>query len=132
MLLLAQPQPTDTDYERDDLKITLKIFLESFTFSHIQDSVDAVLNQLKTENIEQLIIAFPEPETVDENTVDAEWLQNVLRIWNELEQMVTSEKVVTVGVADFQLSQLKALYEAATLKPVVDHYNIEACCVVSG
>ncbi|KAH7730808.1 Protein E01A2.1 a [Aphelenchoides avenae] len=130
MLLLAEPQPSDTDYERDDLKITLKVFLESFTYSHIQDSVEAVLSQLKTENIEQLIVAFPQPESGDETNVDQEWLQNVLRIWNELEQMVASEKVVTVGVADFQLSQLKALYEAASLKPVVDHFNIEACCVV--
>ena len=80
MLLLAEPQPSDTDYERDDLKITLKIFLESFTYSHIQDSVDAVLNQLKTENIEQLIVAFPQPESGDETTVDQEWLQKVLQV----------------------------------------------------
>lgn len=46
--------------------------------------------------------------------------------------MVAAQKVYTLGVADLEVQQLKALYEAAAeVRPMIDHYNIENCCTVS-
>jgi hypothetical protein len=88
MLLLADEKHCDNAYERDDLKITLKLFIEKFEFQYIRDATgklllhisffigfgfgshfikfhdgfsEAVLAQLQTDSIEQLILAFPEP-----------------------------------------------------------------------
>jgi glutamate--cysteine ligase regulatory subunit len=130
MLLLAEPQANDTDYDRDDLKITLKVFLQTFDFAHIESSVDSALKQLQTENIEQLIIAFPEPDSNDNSVLDQKWFDQVLSIWKHVEDLLASQKVISAGVAEFQLVQLKALYEAAKTKPALDHFNIDSCCVV--
>lgn len=79
MLLLADKKHCDIAYERDDLKITLKLFIEKFEFQFIKNAVgkahpvlwnedfnfilkfsEAVLKQLQTDSIEQLILSFPE------------------------------------------------------------------------
>ena len=58
--MLADKKHCDNKYERDDLKITLKLFMDSFDFQHLRDAVEAVLKQLDTDVIEQLILAFPQ------------------------------------------------------------------------
>ncbi len=40
-------------------------------------------------------------------------------------------RVKTIGVADFDLPELRALYDwAPNVKPSIDHFNIQACCTV--
>lgn len=134
MLLLSNRGHTDTVYERDDLKITLKVFLSGFDLSQLHAAVDAAIYQLKIDSIEQLILSFPQSENVkldEHKELDEEWFGKVLKTWTEVEALVDTKKVVSVGVADFELPALKALHERANLKPCVDHYNIEGCCVVS-
>uniref|UniRef100_A0A915CZ75 GCS light chain n=1 Tax=Ditylenchus dipsaci TaxID=166011 RepID=A0A915CZ75_9BILA len=132
MLLLADKKHRDTAYERDDLKITLKLFLEDFEFTYIRDAIDATLSQLNIDVIEQLILAFPQPDdsTTDSN-VDDKWIEQVVKVWASIEtELVAPGKVFSVGVADFELSSLAALYDKVKIKPCVDHFNIEGCCVV--
>jgi glutamate--cysteine ligase regulatory subunit len=134
MLLLSNRGHTDTVYERDDLKITLKVFLSGFEISQLHAAVDAAIYQLKTDNIEQLILAFPRSDNVkldEQKELDEIWFEKVVHTWSEVEKLVESNKVVSAGVADFELPALKALYERSTIKPCVNHYNIEGCCVVS-
>lgn len=134
MLLLTNKAEKDTVYERDDLKITLKVFLSGFDLQQLYDAVNGAITQLKTDNIEQLIISFPhtDDEKIDEHTeLDEKWFEKVLESWNKIEELVHDNKVVSVGVADFELPALKALYERSDFKPSVNHYNIDGCCVVS-
>lgn len=130
MLLLADKKHCDIAYERDDLKITLKLFIEKFEFQFIKNAVEAVLKQLQTDSIEQLILSFPE-QPVEENDSNEEWFTEVLKIWKESETTLVSKgKVLNMGVADFQLPELKRLFEAVTVKPRVVHVFIEGCCMV--
>lgn len=134
ILLLSNRGHTDTKYERDDLKITLKVFLSDFDLKQLHAAIDTTIYQLKTDNIEQVIVAFPRSENakLDEKTeLDEEWFQKVLKTWTEVESLVEANKIVSVGVADFELPALRALHERSSLKPCVDHYSIEGCCVVS-
>ena len=39
MLLLVDKKHCDNVYEREDLKITLKLFLEKFDYDYIKDAV---------------------------------------------------------------------------------------------
>jgi len=148
ILLLADKSHRDSVYERDDLKITLKVFIESFNFEHVRSAIETSLAQLKIENIEQLIIAFPQPEEADESVAktnetpsaddlntsdfDGKWFEQVLQLWHKVEdELVDTGKVLSVGVADFHLAPLQKLYESVKkVKPYVDHFNIEGCCVV--
>jgi len=64
MLLLADKKHQRMEaYDRDDLKITLKLFTEDFNFSFVHDAIQATLSQLGVNIIEQLIVAFPQPST---------------------------------------------------------------------
>src|SRR5690606_31812177 len=55
----------------------------------------------------------------------------ILAVWSDLEKLVQSGKVVSIGVSDFILKALQMLVDAAETKPCVNHYNIDGCCVVS-
>lgn len=89
---------------------------------------------MKTDNIEQLIVSFP-PFTTEEDISEEEednlFLEKVIKIWRDLEEFVGTSKVTNLGVADFNVNQLKKLFDAATIKPCVNHFNIDSCCVVS-
>ncbi|TMS36635.1 hypothetical protein L596_003754 [Steinernema carpocapsae] len=119
----------DVNYDRDDLKISLKVFLTGFEFAQITSAIDATLDQLKTGNIEQIIVSFPECDG-DSDTADEKWMEGVVGLWKKIEELVNSGKVVSAGVADLQLNHLEKLYNAADVKPCVNHFNIEGCCVV--
>lgn len=65
------------------------------------------------------------------NIGNSQWITNILELWQKFEQLISNEKVLSVGVADLHLIPLKAIYECgSTLKPCLDHFNIEGCCVV--
>ena len=132
MLLLADKKHCENAYERDDLKITLKLFIEKFEFQYIKEATESVLQQLQTDSIEQLILAFPEPEKSDANSgIDERWFNEVLRIWKEVQsELVSKGKVSYMGVADFQLPELQRLFQATSVKPRVVHVYIEGCCMV--
>uniref|UniRef100_A0A1I7ZWI4 GCS light chain n=1 Tax=Steinernema glaseri TaxID=37863 RepID=A0A1I7ZWI4_9BILA len=119
----------DIVYDRDDLKISLKVFLTDFDCTQITNAIDATLDQLKTDSIEQIIVAFPEIDGESEEHENA-WIQNVISLWKNIETLIDVGKVVSAGVADLQFSQLEKLYDEAYVKPRVNHFNIEGCCVV--
>lgn len=126
--LLLAAKDTPLTHDRDDLKITLKVFLYDYSISEVEAAIDATLAQLSVENIEQLIIDFP---PVEDDEVDQAWLDKILAVWKDLEKHVQSGKVVSIGVSDFNLKALQTLNDAAEIKPCVNHYNIDGCCVVS-
>lgn len=126
MLLAAKDKPLTQD--RDDLKITLKIFINVYSIQEIEDAIGATMKQLNVESIEQLIVDFPH---VGDDEVDHVWLDKVYTVWQDLEKMVNNGKVISIGVADFNLRALQMLVDKAEIKPCVNHYNIDGCCVVS-
>uniref|UniRef100_A0A0K0E497 GCS light chain n=1 Tax=Strongyloides stercoralis TaxID=6248 RepID=A0A0K0E497_STRER len=133
VLLLNSKSLSEEPFERDDLKITLKVFLNDFDFSQIEKAIDGTLKELKTDNIEQLIVSFPPfvcEDDVSEEEEDRMFLKKVMIIWRDLENFVSTSKVTNLGVADFNVNQLKKLFDEANIKPCVNHFNIDSCCVV--
>ncbi|VDK44795.1 unnamed protein product [Anisakis simplex] len=116
-------------YPRNDLKITLKVFMSSMNFDQVVDCLDTTKDQLGVDSIEQLIMSFDSVD-IDEGDIDEKWLENVLSVWEKLEALMERGEISTVGVADFDLVHLKALYENAKIKPRIDHFNIAGCCTV--
>ncbi|MFH4974993.1 hypothetical protein AB6A40_001702 [Gnathostoma spinigerum] len=120
-------------YDRNDLKITLKLFMSDFRATEIEECLVATSSQLQVDTIEQLIVAFPEIDLVAEESDEAEvsrWLSKVLPLWRQLEKLVGDGFLAAIGVADLQLPALRALYKEADVKPCINHFNIENCCVV--
>lgn len=59
--MLADEKHRTTSFERDEVKITLKLFLKTFDYVHVCEAIEVTLKELKINAIEQLIIAFPKP-----------------------------------------------------------------------
>ncbi|KHN71066.1 Glutamate--cysteine ligase regulatory subunit, partial [Toxocara canis] len=99
----------------------------------VKDCLDATKHELCVDSIEQLIVSFGDFEAeVEGNEVieTRKWVDNVLSVWEKLEPLVDKGEISTVGVADFDLVQLRTLYDGAKLKPRIDHFNIAGCCTV--
>uniref|UniRef100_F1L958 GCS light chain n=2 Tax=Ascaris TaxID=6251 RepID=F1L958_ASCSU len=121
------------NYPRNDLKITLKVFMSSSDFSQVTDCLNATKSLLGVESIEQLIMSFNNFEPESEDSEDKElknWVENVISVWEKIEALVKNGEISTVGVADFDLNHLKALYDGAEIKPRIAHFNIAGCCSV--
>ncbi|EFO24327.1 glutamate-cysteine ligase modifier subunit [Loa loa] len=121
--------------EKADMKITLKVFMSSLDIKQVEESIDTALREINTKSISQLIIAFPPDDKLDiDLSVPSEvqrWLSHILPFWKQLETLVRTHKVNTLGVADLDYEQLKALYESTDdHRPMIDHYSTEHCCTV--
>uniref|UniRef100_A0AAF5Q340 GCS light chain n=3 Tax=Wuchereria bancrofti TaxID=6293 RepID=A0AAF5Q340_WUCBA len=121
--------------EKNDMKITLKVFMSSLDIKQVEESIDTALHEINTKSISQLIIAFPPNDKLDIDpsvpTEVEEWLSHILPFWTQLETLVRTHKVNTLGVADLDYEQLKALYESTNdHRPMIDHYSTEHCCTV--
>uniref|UniRef100_A0A915Q4M5 GCS light chain n=1 Tax=Setaria digitata TaxID=48799 RepID=A0A915Q4M5_9BILA len=121
--------------EKADMKITLKVFMSSLDIKQVEESIDTALRETNTKTVSQLIIAFPPDDSLDiDPSVPSQvhqWLSRILPFWRQLETLVNNHKVHTLGVADLEYEQLKALYESTSdHQPMINHYNTEHCCTV--
>ncbi|KAM3718973.1 Glutamate--cysteine ligase regulatory subunit [Dirofilaria immitis] len=121
--------------EKTDMRITLKVFMSSLDMKQVEESVDTALHEINTKSISQLIVAFPPDDKLAiDPSVPSEvqrWLSQILPFWKQLETLVRTHKVNTLGVADLDYEQLKALYESTSdYRPMIDHYSTEHCCTV--
>lgn len=65
------------------------------------------------------------------NLLESKWIQNIIELYTKIETLVAIGKVLSIGVGDLHLKPLKAIYENVKIKPCLDHFNIEGCCVVN-
>ncbi|KAL5013074.1 hypothetical protein ScPMuIL_011625 [Solemya velum] len=111
--------------EREDLKLTVKLFLCSLQPADtIEEAIQRVLTELNVTFIETVLIAFPEFEDDDIN------LEIVKPYWKILEDFVHREVVLSVGISDLDKNQLEELYNWSEIKPVINQVNLASCCVM--
>jgi glutamate--cysteine ligase regulatory subunit len=109
------------DEERNELKLTVKIFVSNGSPEAVVDAVAEVMRELNVTFIETVILSVPE----DHRTLDF-----VSPLWSALEQQVTAEKVYSLGISDLSKDQLEKLYDCATVKPCINQVNLTTCCVI--
>ncbi|XP_063424478.1 glutamate--cysteine ligase regulatory subunit-like [Mytilus trossulus] len=112
--------------ERGDLKLTVKIFLCSLLpAEHLKEATNKALKELNVSFIETVLLALPEFEDEDDLTLDV-----IKPYWTCLEELVDSEAVLSLGIADLNKSLLEQLYNWARVKPHINQVNLESCCVM--
>jgi hypothetical protein len=91
--------------ERDQLKITLKIFLHDFDASSLLAAVQAALNKLSTNRVDTLFLATPVEAIpllgIGSGAVgpgQEEARDQLIRLWRAVEQLIKEGKVVIVKV----------------------------------
>uniref|UniRef100_A0A1I7W878 GCS light chain n=1 Tax=Heterorhabditis bacteriophora TaxID=37862 RepID=A0A1I7W878_HETBA len=108
-LLLCDNAHIDS-YERDDLKITLK--------------VGCYLKK---------IFIFMLDKVLDGESEDDElkrWIKQLKPVWEFLEYLVESGQVVSLGLSDATLAQLEEVNKIFDVRPTVNHIRLDGCCIV--
>ncbi|XP_076091744.1 glutamate--cysteine ligase regulatory subunit-like [Mytilus galloprovincialis] len=112
--------------ERGDLKLTVKIFLCSLLPAELlKEATNKALKELNVSFIETVLLALPEFEDEDDLTLEV-----IKPYWTCLEELVDSEAVLSLGIADLNKSLLEQLYNWARVKPHINQVNLESCCVM--
>jgi len=122
---------------RDQLKITLKIFLHDFDSSSLLSAVQAALNKLSTNRVDTLFLATPVEAIpllgIGSGAVgpgQEEAREQLLRLWQTVEQLIRDGKVGGAGLCDLHPPVFISIYEEAAVKPASVQVNLKSCCVV--
>lgn len=111
--------------ERDELKVSAKLFIVGSNSSSIRDAVDMACSSLGVAQLDSVIIA---PSAIeDETSLSLEYLQPY---WQELETLVENKKIVAIGTSDLDKTLLEQLYVWAQVKPSSNQVNLASCCVM--
>jgi len=127
-----QPHP-----ERDQLKITLKIFLHDCDVSALFTAVKAALSKLATDRVDMLFVATP-IEAIPHIGIGSgavgpeqeEAKEQLLKLWKGVEQLIQEGKVGGAGLCDLHPPVFIQVYEESTIKPISIQVNLKSCCVV--
>ncbi|XP_010870352.1 glutamate--cysteine ligase regulatory subunit [Esox lucius] len=121
------PQATEaiTPEEREELKVSVKLFICEADLSSIKEAVDKACQALAVSQLDSVIIA---PTVLPEG--ESQTLENLQPAWRELEGLVQSHKIATIGTSDLDKELLEQLYTWAEVKPSSNQVNLASCCVM--
>ncbi|XP_056132440.1 glutamate--cysteine ligase regulatory subunit [Lampris incognitus] len=121
------PQAADaiTPEEREELKVSVKLFLCQSDESSIRAAVEMACQMLAVSQLDSVIIAPPGlPEG------DSQTLAHLQPAWEELEALVRTQKIAAIGTSDLDKDLLEQLYIWAQVKPSSNQVNLASCCVM--
>lgn len=121
------PQATDaiTPEEREELKVSAKLFLCEPVQSSIREAVEMACQTLAVSQLDSVIIAPPGPPEGDSQT-----LAHLQPAWEELEALVRCQQIAAIGTSDLDKDLLEQLYNWAQVKPSSNQVNLASCCVM--
>ena len=116
--------------ERQTFRITVKLFLfddcdHKTECQSLNNGIDIVLKQLNISSVDSLILSLPNRPTKLS-------LDDIKPFWKSAQTILASGKTSQLGISDLDTNQLIQLYEWAdqNSKPMTNHVNLEACCVI--
>uniref|UniRef100_H2MRM2 Glutamate--cysteine ligase regulatory subunit n=1 Tax=Oryzias latipes TaxID=8090 RepID=H2MRM2_ORYLA len=121
---LPEATETITPEEREELKVSVKLFLCEAGQSAIGDAVDLACQTLAVSQLDSVIIAPPPPLEADQS------LAHLQPAWEQLEALVRSQKIAAIGTSDLDKDLLEQLYNWAQVKPSSNQVNLASCCVM--
>ncbi|XP_076845793.1 glutamate--cysteine ligase regulatory subunit [Brachyhypopomus gauderio] len=121
------PENTEliTPEERDELKVSVKLFLGESDCPSIRYAVDMACVSLGVSQLDSVIIA-PPPLSEGESLT----LVHLQPMWAELEGLVQDQKAAAIGTSDLDKTLLEQLYNWAQVKPSSNQVNLASCCVM--
>ncbi|CAG07972.1 unnamed protein product, partial [Tetraodon nigroviridis] len=139
------PQETDAipPEEREELKVSVKLFLCEPVQSSIGDAVEMACQTLGVSQLDSVIIAPP-----GSREGDSQSLADLQPAWEALEALVRNQQIAAIGTSDLDKDLLEQLYNWADMphrvrysdalalfclnqvKPSSNQVNLASCCVM--
>ncbi|XP_077309016.1 glutamate--cysteine ligase regulatory subunit [Lithobates pipiens] len=111
--------------EREEMKVSVKLFVLDSGLSSIGHAVDMACSTLAVGQLDSVIIA---PPPLEDGVVLT--LEHLQPYWRELESLVQDNKVVAIGTSDLDKPLLEQLYLWAQIKPSSNQVNLASCCIM--
>lgn len=109
----------------NELKIGLKIFVESDKEQRVSEALDEAFGVLNITAVHNVIISYNNKHQSEDKAIE-----KLKYIWNILERYTMDKKIIQIGLSDVEEAVFRAIYEWATVKPAIIQINLTTCCVV--
>lgn len=142
-----------TEYERSNVKIGAKVFLNHANPILLQEAIDSLLETLNVDHLDNLTLAYHPldgsskangtnghqngslgsslPKENHLTWTDSQITVDELRqLWQVLETYADDKKICQLGIADLDANTLIDFYNACRVKPTISQINLSVCCVV--
>lgn len=116
---------TDSDLAREDIFLTTKVWNDKHDYELAKASIEESLEKLGVDYLDLLLIHWPNPKALREN--DA-WKAGNAGAWKAMEEAYKAGKVRAIGVSNFMIHHLEALFETAEIKPQVNQVLLAPGC----
>ena len=104
---------------REELFVVSKVAAEHKTYEDAKASIDKTLSDMGLDYLDMMIIHSPQP-WVMVNQSDDRCVEGNRAAWKALEEAYKDGKLKTIGVSNFQISDLESLMETCEIKPMVN------------
>lgn len=145
------------EYERNNIKIGAKVFLNHSTPELLHEAINSLLQVLEIDHLDNLILAYHplDGKNSKSNGIDKTnghqngsfgtslpkdglltWGESVpvidelKQLWQALETYADDKRICQLGIADLDTDTLIELYSSCRIKPTISQINLSACCVV--
>lgn len=115
----------DSELAREKIFLTTKIWNDKHDYELAKASIDESLEKLSVEYVDLLLIHWPNPAALREK--DA-WKAGNAGAWKAMEEAYKLGKVRAIGVSNFMIHHLEALFETAEIKPHVNQVLLAPGC----
>uniref|UniRef100_A0A8C5RMP6 Glutamate--cysteine ligase regulatory subunit n=1 Tax=Laticauda laticaudata TaxID=8630 RepID=A0A8C5RMP6_LATLA len=122
---LSQAVEKINSEEREELKVSAKLFVTRSNSSSIREAVNMTCSALGVDQLDSVIVS--PPPTEDGINFSLEYLKPY---WTELENLVQNKKIVAIGTSDLDKTLLEQLFRWAQVKPSSNQVNLASCCVM--
>lgn len=115
----------DSELAREKIFLTTKIWNDKHDYELAKASIDESLEKLSVDYVDLLLIHWPNPAALREK--DA-WKAGNAGAWKAMEEAYKLGKVRAIGVSNFMIHHLEALFETAEIKPHVNQVLLAPGC----
>lgn len=104
---------------REELFVVSKVAAEHKTYEEAKRGIDETLTKMGLDYLDMMIIHSPQP-WVKVNQSDDRYVEGNRAAWKALEDAYKEGKLRAIGVSNFQIDDIKSLFEVCEIKPMVN------------
>lgn len=106
---------------REDYFLTSKVSGFSKTYEEAKQDIEDSLSAIDTSYLDLMIIHAPRPwDEMRVSEITNHYYEENQEVWRALEEAYTAGKIKAIGVSNFEIDDLKNLFENSEIKPMLN------------
>lgn len=114
----------ESGLSREEVFITTKIPADIKNYDEAKNAITNSLKNLNTSYIDLMLIHAPKPWEELFGGSDKTYFDENLAVWNAMEEAVASGQIRSIGVSNFEISDIQNIINHAKIKPAVNQIRV--------